>query len=155
MGKIIKILDVILDVSAVLAMVSMTLVLGMQIFFRYVLNNALSWVFPFSLFLFIWMIWLGGTGGIRDETQIRIDFAERLLPFRIKRFLMPVMSTMCILFLIILVYKSIEIVRLQLLAPYHNLPFSRGLLFIVVPIMGSVMVFQYLRVLIRQIKKYY
>lgn len=155
MKKIIKIIDSILDISAVLAMVIMIFVLGLQIFFRYVLNNALSWVYPFSLIVFIWMIWLGGAAGIRDETQIRIDFAENLLPDKIKRILMPLMSIICILFLITAVYKSIDIVRLQSLAQYGNLPFSRGVLFIVVPIMGSVMVFQYLRVLIRQIKKYY
>lgn len=153
--RIIDFLDSVLDYLGVLAFVGMTLVLCLQIFYRYVLNAPLVWATPLSMFLFIWAIWFGGAAGIRDQTQVRVELAERYLPFRIKRILMPAISLACALFLLLVIYKSFEIIELQASAIYDTLPFNRNWLFMVVPIVGSIMVIQCFRVFVRQVKEYY
>ena len=155
MKRIIKLFDRILDLSVVLALLGMILVLGTQVFFRYILNNPLVWPMPVSLFLFVWAVWLGGAAGIRDRSQIRVELAERYLPLKIKRVLMPAISLICSGFLLVVIYKSIEVVKLQASAIYDTLPFSRLYLFIVAPIVGTVMLIQYIRVMVRQVKEYY
>ena len=155
MNSIIRLFDHILDILVVLALMGMIAVLGIQVFYRYILNNPLVWPMPVSLFLFVWAIWLGGAAGIRDQSQIRVELAERYLPFKIKRILMPAISLICSLFLLVVIYKSFEVVELQASAIYDTLPISRLFLFIVAPIVGTIMFLQYIRVIVRQIKEYY
>lgn len=155
MPTIAKMLDWILDFLVVLALLAMTFVLVLQIVCRYVLNNPLSFPMSFSLFLFVWMVWLGGATGIRDEVQIRMEFAERYLPESIKRFLIPTISLVCSGLMLVVIYVSIKVVEIQASATYDTLPFSRAYLFMVIPTVGGVMFLQYLRVLLRQIRKYF
>jgi len=155
MTTIKNILDWILDLLVMLALIAIALVLGLQIVYRYILNNPLAFPMPLSLFLFVWMVWLGGAAGIRDEGQIRMEFAERYLPEPIKRFLMPTISLVCTVFILVVIYVSIEVVKIQASATYDTLPFSRAYLFIVAPIVGGVMFLQYLRVLLRQVRRYF
>ncbi len=155
MRKILHIFDRTLDTLAVLAFLAMTIVLCLQIFYRYVLSAPLVWATPLSLFLFIWAVWLGGATGIRDRNQIRVELAEQFLPLGVRRILMPCISLACALFLLVVIYKSFEIVELQASAIYDTLPFTRDYLFMVVPIVGSVMFLQIVRVFIRQIGEFY
>ena len=151
----IRALDRAFDYLGTLAFLGMIVVLCLQIFFRYVLAAPLVWATPLSMFLFIWAIWFGGASGIRDQNQIRVELAERFLPHGIKRVLMPAISLACALFLLIVIYESFEIIELQASAIYDTLPFTRDYLFMVVPVVGSVMVLQSVRVFIRQIGQYY
>lgn len=129
----------------------MTVVLCLQIFFRYVLASPLVWATPLAMFLFVWAIWFGGAAGIRDQNQIRVEFMEHYLPWRYRRILLPFINLLCALFLLLVIYKSFTIIHLQSTAVYDTLPFNRDMLFIVVPIVGSVMFLQCLRVLARQL----
>ncbi len=153
--RIIRTLDRAFDYLGVLAFLGMIVVLSLQIFYRYVLAAPLVWATPLSMFLFIWAIWFGGASGIRDQNQIRVELAERYLPNGIKRVLMPAISLACALFLLIVISKSFQIIELQSSAIYDTLPFTRDYLFMVVPVIGSVMVLQFLRVFIKQIGQYY
>lgn len=155
MRQLVNILDRVLDYLGVLAFAAMTVVLCLQIFYRYVLEAPLVWATPLSMFFFIWAIWFGGAAGIRDETQVRVELAERFLPLSIKRVLMPAISLACALFLVLVIYHSFQIIELQSSAIYDTLPFNRDVLFMVVPIVGSVMLLQFIRVFVRQIKMYY
>ena len=144
-----------MDYLGVLSFLGMMFVLCLQIFYRYILEASIVWATPLSMFLFVWAIWFGGASGIRDESQIRVELAERFLPHGVKRVLMPGISLACSLFLLVVIYKSFEIIELQASAIYDTLPFNRNYLFVVVPIVGSVMLLQYIRVFVRQIRKYY
>lgn len=53
-----------------------------QVFFRYVLNNSLSWSEEIVRFLFIWLTFLGAALNIRDKWHIGVDFFITLLPKR-------------------------------------------------------------------------
>ena len=153
--RIIHAFDRAFDYLGVVAFLGMIVVLCLQIFFRYILAAPLVWATPLSMFLFIWAIWFGGASGIRDQTQVRVELAERYLPHGIRRLLMPGISLACALFLLIVIYKSFEVVELQSSAIYDTLPFTRDYLFIVVPVLGSVMALQAVRVFVRQIGQYY
>ncbi len=153
--RLIHAFDRAFDYLGVVAFLGMIVVLCLQIFFRYILAAPLVWATPLSMFLFIWAIWFGGASGIRDQTQVRVELAERYLPYGVQRLLMPGISLACALFLLIVIYKSFEVIELQGSAIYDTLPFTRDYLFMVVPVLGSVMVLQALRVFVRQIGQYY
>ena len=155
MRRLIDILDRILDNLAAIAFMGMMLVLCLQILFRYFLQSPIVWATPMAMFLFVWGIWLGGAAAMRDENQIRVEIGEQFLPTSILRFLMPLISLISIAFLIFVILKSPRIIQLQSSAIYDTLPFNRDALFIVVPIVGSVMVLQLSRVFLRQVQRFW
>lgn len=155
MRRLVDILDRLLDNLGALAFMGMMLVLCLQIVFRYVLQSPLVWATPMAMFFFVWGIWLGGAAGMRDENQIRVEIGEQFLPVSIQRWLMPAISLSSSAFLVFVIAKSPRIIELQSSAVYDTLPFNRDVLFVVAPVVGTVMALQLLRVFVRQIRRYW
>ncbi len=155
LNRVIRVFDSVLDLLAACTFAGMMLVLCLQIFFRYVLEEPLVWATPLSLFLFIWATWLGGAAGIRDRMQVRVELAEHFLPRRVLAILMPAITAACALFMLLVVQKSFRIVELNTTAIYDTLPFTRAYLFMVVPVVGSVIFLLLIRVFLAQIREYF
>jgi TRAP-type C4-dicarboxylate transport system permease small subunit len=147
-------MDRILDALAAGFLLVTSLVLALQVFFRYVLNYPLSWPLEVSLFCFVWLVWLGAGGGMREERQIRIEFAEKYLPRSVLRILMPANTILSLVFLGFVIFYGVQVAESQMSAVYDILPFSRGILYAVAPVGGSLMVLSLARVLVRQIRRY-
>ena len=64
----------------VLLLSLMTLVVVLQVFSRYVLNNPLVWTEELSRFLFIWLIMLQAGHSLRTKGHIRIEMFVELMP---------------------------------------------------------------------------
>ena len=149
-----KILDWVVDALAAACLLVMSSVLALEVIFRYALNRPLSWTLEVSLFCFIWLVWLGAIASMREERQIRIDFAETYSPKRIKRILLPVNTILSMLFLVFVIYYGVRVTESQMSAVYDILPFSRGILYAAAPVGGSLMFLTLARVLVRQIRRY-
>ena len=150
-----KVIDWIVDSLAAAFLLATSFVLALQIIFRYILNRPLSWPLEVSLFCFVWLVWLGGVGGMREEKQIRIEFAEKYLPLSIQRILIPANTIFSLIFLGFVIYYGVQVAESQMTAVYDILPFSRGVLYAVAPVCGSLMLISLVRVLIRQIHRYF
>ncbi|NBB49544.1 TRAP transporter small permease subunit [Rhizobium sp. CRIBSB] len=57
-------------------LVAMTLIIGWQIFGRYVLNNTPAWSEPLSLQLMSWFILLGSAVGVRESVHLGLDIVR-------------------------------------------------------------------------------
>lgn len=55
-------------------------IMFLQVFFRYALNNSLTWTEEITRFLFIWAVFLGTAINIRDRWNIGVDVVASLLP---------------------------------------------------------------------------
>ena len=127
---------------------------GLRCFLYLLWRVLVQFAFGLSLFLFVWGIWLGGATGIRDQRQIRVEIADLIIPHQIQLVLAPLITVASAVFICIAVYLSLDVVALQADAIYDTLPISRGWLFVVVPLVGSVIFLQLVRVFILQIKQF-
>ena len=152
--KLWKFMDRAVDSLAALFLLITSAVLALQVFFRYVLNRPLAWPLEVSLFCFVWLVWLGGIGGMREERQIRIEFAEKYAPKAVQRILIPGATVLSLIFLVFVIYYGIQVADSQMSAEYDILPFSRGILYAVAPVGGSLMFLTLVRVLVRQVRRY-
>ena len=66
-------------------LVLMTVVIGIQVFGRYVLNNSPNWSEKFCLLLMIYYIMFAAAAGVRDKTHIGLAFLSTVLPAPVKR----------------------------------------------------------------------
>lgn len=77
----------------------MVVVILMQVFFRYVLNNALPWPEETSRFLMLWSTGLMAPTAFRRGGFVAIDMVVRLLPRAVAAALMVVLMAFTILVL--------------------------------------------------------
>ena len=61
-------------------MVIMTVVIGWQVFARYVLNDTPSWSEPLSLQLMLWFILFGAAVGVRESVHLGLDIVRYAMP---------------------------------------------------------------------------
>ena len=77
-----------------IAIFLMVIVILIQVFFRYILNNALPWPDEVARFLMLWMTGLIAPSAYRWGGFVSIDLLERFLP--------KVISTLLALFLLVI-----------------------------------------------------
>ena len=79
------IVDWILDRVTLLLLTVLLLVVGAQIFARYVLNHSLFWSEELARYLFIYLVFLGAAIVLRREGHIQVSFFVEQLPPRLRR----------------------------------------------------------------------
>ena len=67
------------------SLVLMTIIVGAQVFSRYVLNFSLTWVEPMAIQLMGWFIFLGAAVGVRENFHLGLDLLRHIAPARVNR----------------------------------------------------------------------
>lgn len=94
------------DVAGVLLMVGVLVTMGLGVFFRYVLNDSLTWSEELSRYGLIYMTYLGCATAVRRGTHIRVDLVDLLLPARPRRILGIVVDLVMLAFFVFLIVKT-------------------------------------------------
>ena len=63
-----------------LALVLMTGIIALHVFYRYVLDDAVVWALPASVMIMGWFIFLGAAVGIREGYHLSFDVLLQVLP---------------------------------------------------------------------------
>ena len=116
-------------------MVVMTVIIGWQVFARYVLNNTPSWSEPLSLHLMLWFILFGAAVGVRESVHLGLDIVRYMMPEWIQK-IMDLMSLgFIVLFGIAMTWYSILLAAGTWSAPIPVLGWPGGVDFF--PMIGG------------------
>ena len=63
----------------------MVLIIGMQVFNRYVLGSSLVWSEELGRYLFIWAIYIGSAYATKEDRHLSVTFAQTLAPHWLKK----------------------------------------------------------------------
>lgn len=93
---------------------------------RYVFNSGLTWAEEMSRFLFIWLIFLGGIGALKDNNHLGFTSLVQKLPPLAKKACFIVSNSLVIVCLVVLFQGSLEmtIMSSHTLSPATGLPLS-------------------------------
>jgi TRAP-type C4-dicarboxylate transport system permease small subunit len=79
--KILKWLDENLEEQLMsVALWAIVVIMGIQVIMRYGFKSSLAWSEEVSRYLFIWMVFIGISYGIKKESHMRIDMLEHFVP---------------------------------------------------------------------------
>lgn len=92
-------------------LVAILVVMGLGVFFRYVLNDSLSWTEEISRYGLVYITYLGCATGFRRRSHIRIDVIERVLPARARSVLASLVDLICAVFLAGMLLLSVQIIE--------------------------------------------
>lgn len=87
MKTLFSFIDQFTEALGILCTCALIIVAFVQVFWRYVLGNALSWPEELSLMLFLWMSYIGVSMAMKKEAHLRVDAFIMLMPKRIQHLL--------------------------------------------------------------------
>lgn len=118
-----------------------------QVFFRYVLNDALSWSEELTRIIFIWMTFLCGAVAINQTRHMRVDTFINLLPERGKLMANIFVHILLAIFMVVLTLKGFEMVDKTSRIVTGALRWPRSVFFLPLVLGGGFMFFFCIRVL--------
>lgn len=108
-------------------LVAMTLIVGWQVFLRYVLNWSNAWTELSSILIMSWFIFLGAAVGVRENYHLGFDVLLYVLPPGSKKVLRTLSDLVVIAFAVGMIWYGIVLMRLQWNEVMPGLGFSGSL----------------------------
>jgi len=117
----------------------MTLVVLVGVFYRYVLQNALSWTEEFSKFLMIWMTLMGSPIALQLGAHVGIDALPNALRGRAHFTLLLIIQLIILSLLAVVLKEGITLTRLASLQTASSLDLSLGWIYLAMPLGAGLM----------------
>ncbi|MGH1477128.1 MAG: TRAP transporter small permease [Geminicoccales bacterium] len=112
----------------------MTLIILLQVFFRYVLGSALTWSEEVARFMMIWMTFLIAPVAYRHGVNVSLDFFASRIKGRTKDMLSIVLNLLIILFLAIFFFESFGLIERGLKLKASTVSIPMAYIYMVLPI---------------------
>jgi TRAP-type C4-dicarboxylate transport system permease small subunit len=130
--------EVVKYLAAVL-LASMTIIVFLQVLFRYVLNHPLDWSEELGSFAFVWMSLLGASIGLKRNEHPRLDLVVNLFPSKMQKKIAGFYNLAILFLLAVLFIYGVRLtvsMKSQLTAA---LEYSVSFVYAVLPISAAIM----------------
>ncbi len=91
------------------SLVAMTIIVGAQVFSRYVLNFSLTWVEPLAIQLMGWFIFLGAAVGVRENFHLGLDLLRYVVPLRVNHMMDAVSMVVIAVFGLVVSWYGLQL----------------------------------------------
>lgn len=121
-----------------IAFMAMTVLIFLQVLFRYVIQASLSWSEELARYFFIWLTFIGACVATRERTHIKVTMLiDTIKNKKVKRYLVLFANLLSICFLAVLVRWGIpialKVLALKQISP--SMPFLYiGIVYIAIPL---------------------
>jgi TRAP-type transport system small permease protein len=129
----------------------MTAAVLVQVFYRYVLNNPISWTEEFSIFSMIWMAFLVAPIAYRSGANVSIEVLRDLFKGRAQAALQLVLTVLVLAILVVLFRHSLIYMRRGFGSTASSLPITMGWIYISMPLGLGAMIVVGLELLLRAV----
>ena len=97
------------DAICAALLIGVLTVMGLGVFFRYVLNDSLTWTEEISRYGLVYITYIGCATAIRRRSHIRIDVIARILPLSGQRILSVFVDLLVLVFLTFVAINTVRI----------------------------------------------
>lgn len=132
---------------------SMAVIVALQVFFRYVLNQSLFWSEELARYLLVWLTFLGASAAYRRKVHPGVDILSSRMPARLQKTFAVIVHLVSLgLFGVMIVYgcQFSHFVRLQI-SPALYIP--KWIIFSIIPISGVLLALHAVNFLMRDLGK--
>ena len=114
--KLLRLLNDKLEMSICIVLMStMSILLAIQVFMRYVIGDSLSWSEELARYIFIWLIYLGISYGAKIMKHIKIEAALALFPMAMRPYVVILGDAIFMGFALFICYTGYGIVKKQMM----------------------------------------
>jgi TRAP-type C4-dicarboxylate transport system permease small subunit len=138
-----RLLDRGIDLALALLLVAMTLVVFLQVFFRYIVNAPLSWPEETARIMIVWLSFVGGYMAMREDKHLGFGLLVEKLPAYLQEAVGVLARAFIVLFLLVVVWQGYGFAKDNIDIPMPYTDVSTGLwVYSVFPIAGGLMLLQ-------------
>ena len=128
------------EAAVIIAMVAaMTVVVFLQVLYRYVLTQPLHWSKELARYLFVWLSILGATLGLQKRGHFGLDIFYRMLPRQGKRFLQVLINLSIGIVIFVILVQGIKLVEKTVLQESPAMAISMGWAYACLPVGAALM----------------
>jgi len=129
--------------------VIMTVVVFLQVVYRYVLTQPLHWSEELARYLFVWISILGAALGLQKRGHFGMDFFYRMLPDKGRRLLLFMIYLLMGVVILVLLIQGIALVQKTTAQQSPAMEISMGWAYACLPVGGALMVIHLLVVFLK------
>ena len=135
---LLRVLDRIIEFVLLAILVALVVIGGLQVVWRFVLNNPLAWVLEASVILLVWATMLSGYVGVRRNSHLSADFLGLAMRPRARWLLDLVTLLLCLVFLAVYGWTSLVVIDAMEGIPFTSIPVTQPVLYWSLPV-GAVL----------------
>jgi TRAP-type C4-dicarboxylate transport system permease small subunit len=116
MAKTFRIMDRGINWVLAVLMAVMVVVIALQVWYRFILNNPLDWSEELGRYVFVWISFLGAAAGVRYQVHLGIDALEKIVGREAFRYVLVLINIVIQIFLLFVIYWGftlLTVVRFQ------------------------------------------
>jgi TRAP-type transport system small permease protein len=116
MAKTFRVMDRGINWLLAVLMAVMVVVIALQVWYRFILNNPLDWSEELGRYLFVWISFLGAAAGVRYQVHLGIDALEKIIGRDAFRYVLVLINIVIQIFLLFIIYWGftlLTVVRVQ------------------------------------------
>jgi len=135
-----------------LLMAGMVVIISAQVWYRFILNDPLSWSEEAGRYLFVWISFMGAAAGVRYQVHLGLDLIEKFLSPRACRFLVVLVNLIIQVFLLIIIYGGFKILGVIRFQESPSMNISMQYPYMAVPVGGIFMFINSVRIMVAAIR---
>jgi TRAP-type C4-dicarboxylate transport system permease small subunit len=114
MKRLIKFLEKIIE-WLIIVLIGLCIIVGtMQVIFRFILHAPLAWSEEFIRYCFVWIVFVGSSLAVRNNSHASISFFVELIPKTIRNIFSLLSNVLCIAFSFVILVEGIKIMIMQM-----------------------------------------
>lgn len=134
---------------SMLLMVAMVLLIFMQIISRSLFDSSFTWTEEVARFILVWVVFLGAGLVFQYGANVSVEALFNTLPINLKKILQVVVAILCIIFLIILIMKGLELCSKTMVQRTPILKIPMGYVYSIIPISGVLQIINIIDITIK------
>lgn len=152
MRKLSKIISHSFETVSVVFLVCVLVTVILQVFFRYVARIVVPWTEEAARYFCIWMVFTGAAAAVAQEAHIKITFLVERVP-KLARHLFSLLSYgVVLLFNVIILLGSIELVKLNWGQEAVTFPISVGVLYLAITVSSAAILILLVFIIVERLK---
>lgn len=133
-----RVLDRAVEFALFAILAALVVIGGLQVVWRFVLDNPLAWVLEVSVILMVWATMLSGYVGVRRNAHLSADFAGLAMRPRTRWLLDGLTLVLCLVFLAVYGWTSLAVIDAMEGIPFTSIPVTQPALYWSLPV-GAVL----------------
>ncbi|MBW2682386.1 MAG: TRAP transporter small permease [Deltaproteobacteria bacterium] len=146
MKTVFEIMDRSVNWFLAILMFGMVIIVSAQVWYRFVLNDPLSWSEEAARYLFVWISFMGAAAGVRYQVHLGIDLLDKLLSPGAYRVAVVLVNLIIQIFLLVIIYWGFKILGVIQFQESPSMHISMRYPYMAVPVGGIFMLINSLRV---------
>ncbi|MFQ5912922.1 MAG: TRAP transporter small permease [Nitrospinota bacterium] len=136
--------------AVVLLMVAMTVSILLGVFYRYILNSALTWPEELARYAMVWVACLGSSLALRSGDHVAVEFLVQRVPSRARRWVILGGRLLILVFLFLMVRYGSEMTARVSHQRSAAMELSMSVPYLAIPLGGTLMIYHLLVLMFRR-----